>query len=175
MTRHHGYNILFISRYNDARTPRDATISYTTQCFRHIALVLHLIYLLLDEFERREENRIHYTRPAHGNTESSIHSPVEELYFRGFVNFLPFAVCKTVSLIDALGRVDGIYKSPGDYPTQTSSSSYSKWTCCCFIFSICRKELLAAFVCHEIYRGAQSISHCKVSAQCNLWWNIHGY
>jgi len=42
-------------------TPRKALKPYATRQLDYTALVLYLIYLLLDELKSREENRIHDT------------------------------------------------------------------------------------------------------------------
>lgn len=63
--------------------------------------------MFLDELKRGEENGVDETGSTHGNAQTAIHVPSEELNLHG-LDLVSSGVGERVSLIDALCRVDGV-------------------------------------------------------------------
>lgn len=74
--------------------------------------VLQLVDALLPKLKRRKEDGVEQTRPRHGHAETAVHLALEKVDLDG-LDFLSFGVEQRISLVDALGRVDGVYNVSG--------------------------------------------------------------
>lgn len=141
------------------------------------ALFIHLLYALLDQLKRGEEDGVDDAGSAHRDPETSVHVSLEEFDFRRRLNSFSFRTEKGISLVDALGRVNGICcwlailsqrpvvlmcltdHSPRHQAAEASSCHDRQLVAVWVIATKGCSELFSTLVYHEVDSSTQRIAH----------------
>jgi hypothetical protein len=75
----------------------------------HTSFVIHSLNTLLQKLKRRKEDGVDGARPRHRHAQAAVHVAAEGLDDDAW-HFFALGVHERVALVDALGRVDGVFR-----------------------------------------------------------------